>query len=846
MKEIQALLLEGKGAAARNRLSQLIAHQPDKAEAAAEAIVKLLTSAYGQFHIQAVHAFGENMDMELPEVVVDRIEKQIAPRIERTRHWLETLGEVTRERLVRECRGWITTNNPKQAAATALALIECGDDAKRQKAFGRELAYALVDFHNETDRKRAGAMIQTIAKSPHLQKGVGDELLLLFKQALDAGGARQFESTSQPWMRILNETVVSVQSALPGPSALGEPTPEELGRFCEEAHAILRAGMADGRDDDLVDALAILKEYCPADPIAIRNVAGVEDRMFHNLSPRAKLTTVRGLIQLAQIAPLRKAILKLAHAPLHQHRVELLAAIMGGLQHADFYPYLSDMMKKLPSKKDDRALRQVLDSLGRIGNPEAVKLLMGQLTATTKDLRDPTNERRALELIRTFGRLCRAKGMDPKERNRIVGRIVELIDRSDRQLQAHTAHELFTLRLGELDLKLKEWAVTRSIEAMWGQPPKGLEGTEPTADGWRETMVVTLKRLGSEMLPAILEAASGQATRYSGAMSSLANVLAEIGDKRVVPLLETMIRCAILYEPDPHQSKLFEEKVLDPATGQIQDLDRDDLIHTMISAMLKIGGDAGVHIVLDFTDQVQVGRLPSPGPKTASILVDTKQAHGGLESGVRRHTAVEIDPAVFEQALSDARGGLLGKRSRRIAALVTLGEARRPEGIEVLLDCFGHKDALIAGAAHTALAQYMMPLPDKNEYAQFMMNLLARPKALKGRSLDRLLEFIAREIPKNRPYDLWFEKHVEIAIVDEELAHRLRGAAQPTEKPAIREMPDEATDDDEATDAGEQTGKPTSQATSHLGEIEKKRAFLEARRQWVAGGKKGDEPKPPK
>jgi hypothetical protein len=303
-----------------------------------------------------------------------------------------------------------------------------------------------------------------------------------------------------------------------------------------------------------------------------------------------------------------------------------------------------------------------------------------------------------------------------------------------------------------------------------------------------------------------------------------------------------MLRCALLYQVDPHKSKLFEEKVVDAASGEVRQLDRDDLVHTLLYTVYKIGGEKGQALVLDTADQLQAGRLESPGPQTLAFLTDMKMRHGtiGQVKHYERSADMEMDEKALKNALADARGGLLTKKSTRIAAMAALGQARRAKGARVLLDALGDKDAMIASAAHTALAQFMRPLPIETDFSEFFGALLEKPGMLKGRLLERLLEFIRREVPKNPPYDRLFERQVAIAVEDGALGHQLRAAARSN---SPQDRPEQGSARDGSL-AGAAAGGGAAVGGA-LTELDKRRAYLQARRDWIAGGKVGDPPKPP-
>src|SRR5262245_41024174 len=116
MNELQKLLLENKPDAERSRFGQLIREHREKLDAAAEALARLLRAHYTQFRSAVVEAFMRDVDLELPGLITDRLHHYLDARIARTRVWHETLRGVGRERLAREARRAIVTQDLKWAA----------------------------------------------------------------------------------------------------------------------------------------------------------------------------------------------------------------------------------------------------------------------------------------------------------------------------------------------------------------------------------------------------------------------------------------------------------------------------------------------------------------------------------------------------------------------------------------------------------------------------------------------------------------------------------------------------------------------------------------------------------
>jgi HEAT repeat protein len=643
-----------------------------------------------------------------------------------------------------------------------------------------------------------------------------------------AGGA--FETGNQAWLRELTEAILSLRAALPMPGEVGEPEPGQVERFYAEAHAIVRAGRLNGDMQDFIDALMVLLDYCPIDERGYAQAAGVEERMFLKLGPRARLVAVRALVRLGELDGLRQAVAALAASAEGPGRLMMLTGIMGGLRNPAFTPFLVRALERSSNERDEG---MAVDALGRIGDARGMDVMVKRLAEAMRQLRDPAFERRARMLLMALGRMTRARGFDPAVRNKLVRQIVNMTDAGQRQLAFEAANQMFTLRLEELDAELKSWAAGKAVEAMWGLPPKNLEAVPPGVNGWREPMVNLLKRLGREALPDVLEAAVRYSANYSGAMGAMANVLEAIGDARAADLLSAMARTVLLYREDGRVSYLVKEKTRNAATGQMQDLDRDDLAHTLLHALIEIGGADGTEIVMDLADQVQAGRIVSPGAQTTNLLVETKIRYGRLNEVTRQARAAAIDEKEYAQALADAGGGLLVKKARQIAAMAVLGQARRSEGVRVLIQAFDDKDSMVAGAAHTALGHFMHPLPSETEFSQFLEQLFARPKLLKGRVLERLEAFLEREIPKKPPYDRVFERQVAVDIADALVEGRLRKAAHAPLPPPPQ---DENREGEERPEAAEE--RPAN-------DQDMRRQWLQARQQWVRGGKQGPPPKLP-
>lgn len=347
-------------------------------------------------------------------------------------------------------------------------------------------------------------------------------------------------------------------------------------------------------------------------------------------------------------------------------------------------------------------------------------------------------------------------------------------------------------------------------------------------------MVDALLRLGVDSWQTIAASANNHKADYSGAMAALANVIEGIGDTSCVPLLDTMIRRALMHDDVADDQDPFREKVSDAGTGRVYELDRDDVIDTMLRALVKIGGDRGLECALDIADQMQAGRVKVPGRKTPSFLMDLKIKQGVASRVTRKAKVVEMDDKDFKFALGEARGGLMIRKNKQIAAIAVLGSTRRSDAIPVLLEALNEKDSMINAAAHNALTCFVDPLPDEKEFGCFLDAILEQQGSFKGRRLGNLLEFIRNEIPKNKPYDQIYARRLAANLKDGALCHQFVAAGQKSEPKVNQEFGEEVAGNREVLSL-----------LDSMSEMDRKRMHMLARKEWIQGGKRGDPPEMP-
>lgn len=841
MKKIQEFLVKGDATAAVERLVQAVKDQPEKAEPIAEAMHDVLGGLYARYVVRSVHECTQQLEKIVSPEALSVIVGDLKPKMDRTRHWYAELRLVRQERLLREIRAAVTKNQLEEAGKLARAFLREARNDQEKPQMARQLIGALAGLLR--DQKRSAEVVQDLM-GDHQIGPFDFNLMQAFSDAAQKEARGSLKESEREWTQALNATTVAMFDFLPRKNEVGEPSDEELDRFCSETEALLRAGLGRGQLNDLIDALRVMTEFAPTDPSSLPSLVGVEPRAFLGLGAKAKLTAVRGLERVGQNDRLRTLVLELARSESNRRRISTLAAAMGGLRHPDFSVWLQEALQQAETGTREEEI--VIDSIGRIGAPAGVDRILALLeevmSGRTKlgklKTIEPKEVRRARMLLTALGRIGRARGFEPAQRKQLIRRVIDIVNERDPEISFVAADQMFPLRLDELDRELKRWGVRQAVSSMFGKDRGfNLQAAGASPLGFRQPMANLLIRMGKDMLPDILEEARPSAATYGGGLQAFGEVMARIGDEQAVPVLEMMTRAALAHSDQGSQGSILQEKVGDPGSGETRPLTRDDVLHSLIFAIDKVGGEPGKKVLLQFADQVQSGQFAAPGAEIASILARAKREAGTLG---KMESAPETDgppvtDAEFEAALSAARPGLLKKPAKRIPGIAQLGRARRPEGLHVLLECLGDKDSLVYHAAETALIQCVSPPPPPEKYERFLMSLFENEKLIRGVTLDRLIELIARNFPKREPYDEIFRRSVGRYVPDEVAAHRLNGCMLRGPAAAAAENGDQQ---------GE--GETASAYETRMSEIEKKRQYLEKRRAWIAAGKQGPPPEAPK
>jgi hypothetical protein len=343
----------------------------------------------------------------------------------------------------------------------------------------------------------------------------------------------------------------------------------------------------------------------------------------------------------------------------------------------------------------------------------------------------------------------------------------------------------------------------------------------------------------------------------------LGEFYAKVKDASALPVLRHLLFNTFLHDDTAKRSAYKRETVFDPATEQSTDLSKDKVLGSLIHAIDSIGGEEAQDILSEIFDQIQSGRLPRPGQETANTLMDAHM-RSAKRRGVSAFPALpsaeegedqlshsdHVKPVTDEELelMNQLRGSYLfagRRREKKVAAMAALAQRKLVAALPDMVQHLTDKDPMISAAAVTALMDF-----GSGRLAPNVLNAL-HGELLKALESDdhsvrlKASEVLAKLGPRKPPLKEKLEAiagRPDARAVVKGLASRLLGSppAMPsgggtqTPRPGPSPLAGEKG-------PGSAAPKPSLPAT----ELEKKRAYLIARQEWIRGGKRGDPPEPP-
>lgn len=852
----QYLLREDGASAASAAVASLQAVSFD--DARVREVGHLLARLYHELHAKAVYEFLEAAAAELPQTVYEELTAPLKADIEATREWTRRLDELANERLQNELIDRVKANDMASAEAGIIAFISAGSDEAGRARRGKQIGNALGGLVHEKDR--AQAIVRNIAKTP---MKFGLDLLAATDveeeyARSNAATARRERPASTASRVQLTEAAVELGRTLPPRNALHEPTPEDLERFDRAIRAIFRSALVSPAHYRFHEATLLMVEFSAKEVSAAGALAGVEQRLYGTLGRTSRAVAAQVFKRLGENMIAFSNYQHFAQHHRHAKVGHFAVEALGLLANPAAVPFLLEVLND--KRADSRT--EAIFALGSVANVPAQNALLQALSHDLRNKPVEGNARRdAFSVISALGRAVR--GMtDMQAKTRLITQVVRVLPKEDLEFPVRAVLNFFVGKLEGMDSQLLNWAAQVGTTALWSiDRPELARAGRAQPLGFRQPLIDLLARLAPFALPAINQTALAHAKAYSGAYLAMGELYGKHPDPSAVPVIRQLLMNVSLHD-DSRKSEYVKETVLDTATDERTELSKDRVIASLVYALDKIDSPEATALMADIFEQIQSGRLPTAGTETAEILMKAhmraqQQAgratmapgttNGGPATGAAATQVTEQDL----EYISDLEASYLlaaKRRAKKIAAMAALAQRKIGSAVKIIVAHLTDSDPLIASAAATAL-QDMGSGPT----AQTTLDTLHRELVAAIVHGDNALKVKVAEVimklgPSRSPLKERLEKLAATpnlppaakAIVSKLTASQAGGAEN---QASHRTLSAEELQPEKLGAAAQYM--PKAGGASAVSDLDKKRAYMQARQAWIRGGKRGPEPQMP-
>lgn len=836
----------------------------DNAHSVADALAAMLLRLYKDLETTPLVAFAQWLTRHPAQEITKPAMKQVEASLQAMQQWRKTLRDMQEETLAQQIRSRVRGRDVGEAARLAAQFLRRGPTAKAKVRLCAQLGAVLGSLN--ADRNRAESVLARVvdhAAKLGLEDAHVQTMRDTFRQTHTNQSLSELSQQETQWNRIHVQAVVQLMRFLPGGQGGAKVTDEQVEKFYQSVHAIMAAYYCDSKLLDFLEVVRLLQEFCPREEGVAGPVAGVEDVAFMRMRPADKLTSVRALRQLGQVEKINGTVLKCAKSDSEPRDLAVLIRFMGGLSSPCFQSFLAEVLK---DRKSGKLESVVVESLGRIGDPQSQRLLVERLDRLTKiRVIDPPLERRIAIVIAALGRIARHPKTSEIERNTITLHVFRRLPKN-RNLGFAALQDLCSYKPGSLSPEVRKLMMQHLVANLWSQDMASkLQPGDPTQKsemGFREGLVQILVSAGQENLPLFLEEAEKRSMQFSGAYMAVGEALAKMGDERALPLLETMMGVSLRVDPESIPGHM-REVYYDAAQDKHVPLTRDKICLSLLYAIRDACGRKGMAYLRALTSRIKNKELPNPGNESMNFLAATILGKDNDEVAVAGKKDVEL-PALTEDDLvvegseslpeqaassrprmddplrkleKDILGrGLLGvKMPKRISAIQEVAARKEVEGVQALCKALVDDEKVVHMAADTALAQFLNK-DDEQTFRLSVYEVLEAMRKAPDKEIGVLQKLLVRLGVEEEPL-----KDILLRFIDTESDERMKMRLSATYKMAedafIRNGGDFSRS---ASGAGAAGGGQEHQKVLQL-----KRDYFAQRKAWIAGGKQGPPPKPP-
>ncbi len=839
--KVEKLLRTGKPIEALAATEKWIGQSGASRETAID-VAKSAALVYRDLIAEPVHVFAEKAETALQEPVGGTVAKALGRLIKMSEHWEDKLWAIHTERLTREIRDWTRQRHYDAATsnvARLMALVSEKQRTRRAIFIGNVLGSLI---NNQKEAEKLISVLVKNAKDCFLDA----DLVMKMNEARENRAHEMMKANMETieleWSRQLVEEAVEIKNALPAEGKMGEPTEDELRDAGDIFRSIMRVPIWREEPDLFLDGTLLLVDFVPKEQSQTAKAAMVEGRTYNTLGFTAKKAVMLSFQELGKNTFFTSLYQEWAKAYMGTDAIRPIVEFMGAMRTTAF----NDFLKKAAGKGRSAVTQaRVDDALGSIAGEEAIETLISDLKSLMRKKHLELSEQRKAEAIfSALGKIIRSPRTASDTHRYILEQVKSNIPENLGRMALAAALECFVPKHSEQSDSQREWAIRVLARSLWlsDQTTEHHKGGERQDSelGFRHRIAEGLKKLAPQHLNVLHQAIEPLCARYGSAYIAVAEVLEKTGDDDSIQILERMLNSALMHD-DSETNEYQKEYYWDAAAQERKPLTKEKVISPLVYAIGAIGGHIAAEALKRYRDQISSGRVAAPTGEVATFM-EQFLGKDAFVAPAKPADDGDGEPARYNEAEAKAlikqlRGGYLlsGKNKRRMKKIEALTKLAQTTPLEAMDDIFDHladKDIMVSSAAITCLTEYAASGQKKTVRdltIDMMLERLDTRDAAMRKGAAKLLKEIGPGRKDVKDKLVVFAKTIDSDDVKKTLAETLRTAKSSPAKEALGAM-----------------GEPESQADLAVNKIELKREYMEARRAWISGGKRGDEPpKPP-
>jgi hypothetical protein len=856
VEEIGKLLRQGKSGEAL-QLAQQLCQQHDGSKEIGISIAREVAAVYRDLITPPVHEFAEAAETQLPAPAGALIAKALQRLINITKQWESRLWTVHTERLAREIRDWTRMRHLDAAAANIarmMALVDEKQRPRRAKYIGNILATVI------NNQKEAQQLVGIIARNCGNYFFTRDDVLAMENARIEHGKhllATNLENLDREYSTIFIDAVVELQRTLPEKMEAGDPSADHLREAGDAFRSVLRVPIWRGETDLLLDATNLLVDFVPKNQSETARMARIEERAYNTLGMTAKKAVVLTFQDIGRNSFFNHIYQKWAEDFKETEFLGKIIELMGALRTNDYHDFLKALSEN--SRVGSAVSAQLSNAYGSIAGGDAADSLLASLKSILGKRSIGSAEiTEGNRLVSSLGILVKSPRTSSEDRNMIREYLRNNIPEDISKLACHTAIHVFTYKANDLTPVQRQWVIRILARGLWRSDDstehhKGQE-KQSSELGFREPIVQALEKVVGTETQTLIKAMEPMVARYGAGYWAAAEFLTRLSREATLQILAPMLSYTLRYDENA-QTSYQQEFYWDAASQERKLLTKEKILNSLIFAVGSIGGDEAKKILLNYKEEIAIGRVSSPSAETAQFMerfLGNQAFSAPLESEADENAgstvAASLTPAQINGYIKqlNARYLLSGKQKRRmkkIEALTFLGMSTPLEALDHVFKHLGEKDSMIASAVITCLSEFASPKKSK-QMVDMTVNItldhidhkdpLIRAEAIK------LLKEIGPSRKDVKGKVLAFTKHIERQEVKDALLRALRTkVGNETLNKLVSGM---KMDNPVGPGSKDEADKIPASSVDRL---EIKRQYMNARRGWIDGGKVGDPPPRP-